>query len=48
MNKTALRSKQAIVTALFNKLASYPFNELTISEIAAEANVSRTRILESS
>ena len=41
MNKTALRSKQAIVTALFNKLASYPFNELTISEIAAEANVSR-------
>ena len=41
MNKTAQKSKHAIVGALFAKLSKDSFDTLTISEIAAAANVSR-------
>lgn len=41
MNKTALKSKNAIVNSLFKKLKTDSFDVITVSEIAATADVSR-------
>lgn len=41
MNSTAMRSRSMIVAALLCKLRTSSFNEITISEIAASAGVSR-------
>lgn len=41
MNKTALRSKQKIMSAFFEKLATEKIEVITISEIASAAEISR-------
>lgn len=41
MNKTAVKSKNAITDAFFNKLTKNSVDVITVSEIAAEAGVSR-------
>ncbi|MCI1643816.1 MAG: TetR/AcrR family transcriptional regulator [Bifidobacterium crudilactis] len=41
MNKTALRSQQAVIYALLLKLRTNSFEEITISELASSAGISR-------